>query len=112
MQPDALLSSSLAADDYKLLSYDAAAAYLDITPVALRNKVYRGEGPVPTVIKRRTFFALCDLREYVQRHRRPSAATVRPVLAETSLAELMVPQKRRRGRPTIAETMARSGGEG
>jgi len=102
MQSDTSATALSRADDFQLYNYARAAEFLAVTPVALRNKVYRGQGPTPTVIERRTFFALCDLREYVLQHRRPAAPAVK-----LSLAEVLAPPKRRRGRPTVAEMMAR-----
>lgn len=82
-----------------LLDYDGAAEALSMSRAALRDLVYKGRGPVVTKIGRRTFFAVKDLEEFIDRHREAQA----PVITEPAPA----PRKRRRGRPTIAEQMAR-----
>jgi hypothetical protein len=81
-----------------LLDYEHAARALSLTRAALRDLVYKGRGPAITKIGRRTLFAIIDLEEFVNRHRQ---AAVIPVIAEATA------RKRRRGRPTIAEQMAR-----
>jgi hypothetical protein len=98
-----LLAPTTAPSDHlKLYDYDAAAELLCMTAVALRNRVYRGEGPVPTTIGRRIFFAAKDIAAYIDAHRRPPNPP-----QTTTLAEALTPKKRRRGRPTVAEAMAR-----
>jgi len=82
-----------------LLDYEGAAKALALTRAALRDLVYKGRGPVVTKIGRRIFFAVKDLEAFVDRHRECALAQVTetPVLA-----------KRKRGRPTIAQQMARN----
>jgi len=89
-------------DSLKLFDYETAAELLCMTSVALRNRVYRNEGPVTTIIGRRTFFAANDIASYIDAHRR-----VPNPVQTANLAEVLAPVKRRRGRPTIAATMAR-----
>lgn len=81
-----------------LLDYEGAAAALSISRAALRDLVYKGRGPVVTRIGRRTFFAVSDLEAFIDCHRVAAAALP---------DEEPPPRKRRRGRPTIAEQMAR-----
>jgi hypothetical protein len=57
-----------------LLDYKGAADALSLTEQALRDLVYKGRGPTVTEIGRRRLFALTDLDEFVQRHRRPAPA--------------------------------------
>lgn len=52
-----------------LLDYNKAAAALSMTRAALRDLVYKGRGPRVTKIGRRTFFALADLHQYVEKLR-------------------------------------------
>lgn len=80
-----------------LLDYEGAAAALSLSRAALRDLVYKGRGPVVTRIGRRTFFAVRDLEAFVERHREPA-----PLPQPAPVA-----RKRRRGRPTIAEQLAR-----
>lgn len=82
-----------------LLDYDEAAAALSLSRAALRDLVYKGRGPAVTKIGRRTLFATKDLEAFVDRHRETSM----PVAATEPL-----PGKRGRGRPTIAQQMARN----
>jgi hypothetical protein len=81
-----------------LLDYDEAAAALSLSRAALRDLVYKGRGPAVTKIGRRTFFAIKDLEEFVERHRQAAVPVRRPEPP---------PAKRGRGRPTIAQQMAR-----
>jgi len=81
-----------------LLDYESAAKALSLSRAALRDLVYKGRGPVVTKIGRRTFFAVKDLEAFVDQHRE---------CASNFLAEKCSPTKRKRGRPTIAEQMAR-----
>ena len=81
-----------------LLDYDGAARTLSMSRPALRDLVYKGRGPRVTKIGRRTFFAVKDLEVFIDRHREPAAM-------KTQEPETI--QKRKRGRPTIAEQMAR-----
>ena len=81
-----------------LLDYDGAARALSMSRAALRDLVYKGRGPRVTKIGRRTFFAVKDLEAFIDRHREPAIMkTLEPVIVS----------KRKRGRPTIAEQMAR-----
>jgi predicted DNA-binding transcriptional regulator AlpA len=82
-----------------LLDYDGAAKALSMSRPALRDLVYKGRGPRTTKIGRRTFFAVKDLEAFIDQHREP------PPMRE----ELPITPKARRGRPTIAEMMARKG---
>lgn len=66
---------------------------------ALRDLVYKGHGPRVTKIGRRTFFAVSDLEAFVEKCR--EAAT-------GATSEPEVPESRKRGRPSIAEQMART----
>jgi hypothetical protein len=90
----------MASQDEKLvllLDYEKAAEALSMSKAALRDLVYKGRGPVVTKIGRRTFFAVKDLEEFIDRHRERVQVT-QPE-----------PLKRKRGRPTIADQMARNG---
>lgn len=83
-----------------LLDYDAAAAMLSLSRPALRDLVYRNRGPRTVRLGRRTMFAVKDLEAFVEAHRQPE----RPV----SISPVVAPRgKRRRGRPTVLEQMAR-----
>ncbi len=84
-----------------LLDYDAAAAMLSLSRAALRDLVYRNRGPRTVKLGRRTLFAVKDLEAFVDLNRQPE----RPVMSAQVLAP---PGKRRRGRPTILEQMARA----
>ena len=81
-----------------LLDYDGAAKALSMSRPALRDLVYKGRGPRVTKIGRRTFFAVKDLEAFIDRHREP---------ATMEIQEPVIIAKRKRGRPTIAEQMAR-----
>lgn len=81
-----------------LLDYEGAAKALSLSRAALRDLVYKGRGPVVTKIGRRTFFAVKDLEAFVDQHRE---------CASILTTEGLRPTKRKRGRPTIAEKMAR-----
>ena len=81
-----------------LLDYDGAARALSMSRPALRDLVYKGRGPRVTKIGRRTFFAVKDLEAFIDRHREPAA---------TQPMSPMIERTRKRGRPTIAEQMAR-----
>jgi hypothetical protein len=81
-----------------LLDYDGAARALSMSRAALRDLVYKGRGLRVTKIGRRTFFAVKDLEAFIDRHREPAA---------TEIQEPLVAHRRKRGRPTIAEQMAR-----
>lgn len=81
-----------------LLDYDGAARTLSMSRPALRDLVYKGRGPRVTKIGRRTFFAVKDLEAFIDRHREQ---------ATTEIQEPLVAHRRKRGRPTIAEQMAR-----
>ena len=83
-----------------LLDYDGAAKALSMSRPALRDLVYKGRGPRTTKIGRRTFFAVKDLEAFIDHHREPVAMQIQ---------EHLVIRTRRRGRPTIAELMARKG---
>lgn len=79
-----------------LLDYDNAARLLGMTRAALRDLVYRRRGPATVKLGRRTLFAYRDLEAWVDAHRMPA-----PPPAQAELP------KRRRGRPSIAEKIAR-----
>lgn len=81
-----------------ILDYEAAANALSLSRAALRDLVYKGRGPVVTKIGRRTFFAVKDLEAFVDQHRECASVLV---------AKEPVSTKRKRGRPTLAEKMAR-----
>jgi hypothetical protein len=80
-----------------LLDYDGAARALSMSRPALRDLVYKGRGPRVTKIGRRTFFAVKDLKAFIDQHREPAVMQTE--------APVIIP-KRKRGRPTIAEQMA------
>lgn len=79
-----------------LLNYEEAAAALSMTRAALRDLVYKGRGPVVTKIGRRTYFSVEDLEAFVAQHRVPETPG-----QKTSSP----PNKRRRGRPSVAEQL-------
>lgn len=81
-----------------LLDYDEAAQALSLSRAALRDLVYKGRGPAVTKIGRRTFFAVKDLEAFVERHRE-AAPLPTPPRQESAT--------RRRGRPTVADQIAR-----
>jgi hypothetical protein len=54
-----------------LLDYPRAAQALGLTEQALRDLVWKNKGPVVTEIGRRRMFALSDLQDFVDSHRRP-----------------------------------------
>ena len=81
-----------------LLDYDGAARALSMSRPALRDLVYKGRGPRVTKIGRRTFFTVKDLEAFIDQHREP---------ATLKTQDSVIVQKRKRGRPTIAEQMAR-----
>ena len=66
------MRASNSVDPKILLDYKGAAEALSLTEQALRDLVYKGRGPTVTKIGRRCMFALTDLHEFVQRHRRPT----------------------------------------
>lgn len=80
-----------------LLDYDGAAKSLSMSRAALRDLVYKGRGPRVTKIGKRTFFAIKDLEAFIDQYREgaPSQA-MQPAIV----------QKRKRGRPTIAQQIA------
>jgi excisionase family DNA binding protein len=81
-----------------LLNYEQAAEALALSRAALRDLVYKGRGPVAIRIGRRTLFAVSDLEAFIEQHREvPHPATV----------GRDEPPRRRRGRPSIAEVMAK-----
>jgi predicted DNA-binding transcriptional regulator AlpA len=82
-----------------LLDYEQAAAALSLSRAALRDLVYKGRGPIVTRIGRRTFFAVSDLEDFVERHREAP----QPVATNSDDH----PRQSKRGRPSIAELMAR-----
>lgn len=89
-----------------MLSYDQAAHFLGFTPQALRDLVYKKTGPVHSKFGTRTMFIIDDLRSWAREHRKPS--NISPDVAAPSLIEKSAPPlKRKRGRPTIEEKMAR-----
>ena len=59
-----------------LLSYPRAAQALDLTEQALRDLVWKNKGPVVTKIGRRRMFALSDLKDFIDSHRRPPTPPV------------------------------------
>ncbi|MGE0500665.1 MAG: helix-turn-helix transcriptional regulator [Rhizobiaceae bacterium] len=79
-----------------LLDYDNAAALLGMTRPALRDLVYRRRGPATVKVGRRTLFAYRDLEAWVEAQRLPA-----PPPASADLP------KRKRGRPSIADKIAR-----
>ena len=79
-----------------LLDYDNAARLLGMTRAALRDLVYRHRGPATVKLGRRTLFAYRDLEACVDAHRMPAPPP--------SAADL---PKRKRGRPSIADKIAR-----
>jgi hypothetical protein len=81
-----------------LLNYEQAAAALALSRAALRDLVYKGRGPTVTRIGRRTLFAVPDLKEFVEQHRE----IPRPASSNNDDFP-----RRRRGRPSIVELMAR-----
>ena len=82
-----------------LLNYEQAAAALALSRAALRDLVYKGRGPVATRIGRRTFFSVSDLEDFVERHR--EAPRSAPANEDDH------PRRSKRGRPSIAELMAK-----
>ncbi len=56
-----------------LLDYKGASATLSMSPVALRDLVYKNKGPRVTRIGRRTFFAWKDLEAFVEEYRQVTA---------------------------------------
>jgi hypothetical protein len=85
------------AENPLLLDYRRAAAMLCLSPAALRDLVYRGAGPVPTRLGRRTMFAVSDLITFVEAHRE---VRIRPPSGAGPNGK--------RGRPTIAGIMERT----
>lgn len=79
-----------------LLDYENAAAVLGLSRPALRDLIYKRRGPATVNIGRRTRFAYKDLEAWVDQHRKPTA----------SLPVVEMP-KRKRGRPSIADQIAR-----
>ncbi len=79
-----------------LLDYENAAAILGLSRPALRDLVYKRRGPATVSIGRRTMFAYKDLETWVDQHRK-----LTPPLPIVELP------KRKRGRPSIADKMAR-----
>lgn len=94
-----------------LLDYNAAAQMLSMSRQALADLVYdpKRSGPPTIKIGRRTFFSPDDLKAWIARHRIP-ANDPRPVtLPKKAVVEAAVaPGKRRRGRPTKADQLARA----
>lgn len=91
-----------------LLDYRAAAAALSMTRQALADLVSnpRRHGPAVVKIGRRTFFRPEDLREWIARHRIP-ANDPRPKIPAATIEAVMAPGKRKKGRPTKVEQLAR-----
>jgi hypothetical protein len=79
-----------------LLDYNEAARLLCLTRSALRDLVYRNRGPATVKLGRRTMFAYRDLEAWVDAHRKPV-----PPQPPVELP------KRKRGRPSIADKIAR-----
>ena len=75
-----------------LLSYPRAAQALDLTEQALRDLVWKNKGPVVTEIGRRRMFALSDLQDFIDSHRRPPTP---PVDASAKPAAVMASGGRR-----------------
>lgn len=88
-----------------LLDYESAAEALSLTRSALRDLVYKGTGPATIKLGRRTMFALADLEAFIEANRVVSGAFTRPVQPKQDNVE--VAPKRRRGRPTKIEQLAR-----
>lgn len=82
--------------DQILYSYPQAATLLGLPSAqALRDIVYRGDGPARVQIGRRVSFMYADLVAWAETHRQaavPETVQTPPVIAV-----------RRRGRPTVAE---------
>jgi len=81
-----------------LLDYEQAAKALSLSRAALRDLVYKSRGPVVTRIGRRTLFAVSDLQAFIEQHRE----VPRPMILDRDDRP-----RRKRGRPSIAELMAR-----
>ena len=59
-----------------LFDYKQAARMLGFTEQALRDLVWKNRGPVVTEIGRRRMFALTDLQDFIDSHRRPPTPPV------------------------------------
>jgi hypothetical protein len=57
-----------------LLDYKAAADALGLSEHALRDLVWKNRGPVVAAIGRRRMFALTDLQDFINSHRRPQSS--------------------------------------
>ncbi|WP_374650263.1 helix-turn-helix transcriptional regulator [Dongia sp.] len=90
-----------------LLDYPSAAAALSMTRQALSDLVYKNRGPAIVKIGSRTFFTPDDLKAWISRQRMP-ANDHRPVMSAPAPQAAMQPAKRKRGRPTKAEQLARA----
>ncbi len=88
-----------------LLDYESAAEVLSLTRSALRDLVYKGSGPATIKLGRRTMFAVSDLEAFIEANRVATGGRIPLYPAEQSPDE--APKKRRRGRPTKIEQLAR-----
>lgn len=81
-----------------LYPYAEAAALLGLPSTqALRDLVYRGQGPVTVRVGRRVSFAAADLQAWVAAHRAP----------HQPIATVELPKAaRRRGRPSVKDRQA------
>lgn len=59
-----------------LFDYKQAAWMLGLTEQALRDLVWKNRGSVVTAIGRRRMFALSDLRDFIEMHRKPPMPAV------------------------------------
>ncbi|PVB59504.1 hypothetical protein DCO57_21995 [Labrenzia sp. 011] len=88
-----------------LLDYESAAEALSLTRSALRDLVYKGRGPATIKLGRRTMFAMSDLEAFIEANRIASGGLTPFFRTERSTDA--APKKRRRGRPTKIEQLAR-----
>jgi len=95
-----------------LLDYDRAADALSMTVQALRDLVYKGMGPARTFVGNKPYFAPEDLlawRASLRRDPPKVPQTVSSVATRTDVPTAPMPTlRRRRGRPTKAEQLARA----
>ncbi|WP_374311765.1 helix-turn-helix transcriptional regulator [Dongia sp.] len=91
-----------------LLDYPSAAAALSMSRQALADLVYKNRGPAIVKLGSRTFFTPDDLKAWISQHRL-AANDPRPVKLPAAVVEAaLAPGKRKRGRPTKAEQLARA----
>jgi len=87
-----------------LLGYDDAAAYLGMTTQALRDRCHRKDGPAKVVDGRFVRFRVVDLQKWADER------VVAMPQQSMNIWEASSPspgEKRRRGRPTKMEQIAR-----